>query len=29
MQITNAFDASLVTLNPQVQEAVDFKERYI
>ncbi|KAH0862174.1 hypothetical protein HID58_079385 [Brassica napus] len=26
MQITNAFDASLVTLNPEVQEAVDFKE---
>ncbi|CDY56416.1 BnaC04g54860D [Brassica napus] len=29
MQITNAFDASLVTLNPQVQEAVDFKERML
>ncbi|KAF2567693.1 hypothetical protein F2Q68_00025150 [Brassica cretica] len=29
MQITNAFDASLVILNPQVQEAVDFKERML
>ncbi|CAN6882000.1 unnamed protein product [Brassica oleracea var. botrytis] len=29
MQITNAFDASLVTLNPEMQEAVDFKERLL
>ncbi|KAH0878756.1 hypothetical protein HID58_066150 [Brassica napus] len=29
IQITNAFDASLVTLNPEMQEAVDFKERLL
>ncbi|KAF8084737.1 hypothetical protein N665_0704s0002 [Sinapis alba] len=29
MQITNAFDASLVTLNPSVQEALDFKQRML
>ncbi|KAF3602630.1 hypothetical protein F2Q69_00037537 [Brassica cretica] len=29
MKITNAFDASLVTRNPEMQEAVDFKERLL
>ncbi|KAF8084360.1 hypothetical protein N665_0721s0017 [Sinapis alba] len=29
MQITNAFDASLVTLNPSVQEALDFNQRML
>ncbi|KAF8048013.1 hypothetical protein N665_2724s0003 [Sinapis alba] len=29
MQITNAFDASLVILNPAMQEAIDFKQRML
>lgn len=29
MQITNAYDASLVTINPQAREAVEFRERYV
>lgn len=27
IQITNAFDASVVTLNPTMQETIDFKQK--
>lgn len=29
VQITNAFDASIVDINPTFQEAVEFKEKYV